>query len=694
MTETARTLTFVGVAALSLVVAWFATPPVDITPDQLVKARLGQELFPEFTNPSDPTSIRVVSFDEARAEPRIFAVEFKNGLWTIPSHHSYPADGATRLAKTAASSIGIKRDEFRSASKEDHEELGVVDPLDADSGRLKGRGQRITLSKGETGLVDLIIGKQVRDRPGYYYVRLPSEDSTYVAKIDIDLSTKFADWVETDLLKANRDTFAQIEIDNYSINADGGPAKIVPGEIVKLDRAKSADPWKLEGLDEKTEEVDTTKVNDMVSTLDDLKLVGVRPKPKGLNADLTIDKEFVQNQLELQVLLGDMRSRGFEVGPSREDQTQPRLYSRQGELNVATNEGVVYTLRFGEIFSGDGSEVESGIEADKKKADAAKEDKEKEGEGEKKDEKDATAGKQSSRYLFVSTSFDEKYLGDKPIEPERPAGLPEEPVKKPRKGAVKSKAAPRIRSKKAAGNSKKKAAVEEEADKTEEEPEDGAKSEEEKSDEPKSGEKKVEECGPPSIDDQEKKDDEKKEDEKKDDSPQADAKEGDDAKKEPAADAPAEKAADDAEKPVVTPGDGEAKPKTPEQLKKDYDTLKEKYDADLKAYEAKVKTGEEKVEELNRRFGEWYYVISAESFNKLHLSRKELVKEKAAAADAKPKTGEQPAGDESAPADPTDKPESDAPEESSAKPDEKSKDEKSDDAGEKPEAKAEKEEKP
>jgi hypothetical protein len=50
------------------------------------------------------------------------------------------------------------------------------------------------------------------------------------------------------------------------------------------------------------------------------------------------------------------------------------------------------------------------------------------------------------------------------------------------------------------------------------------------------------------------------------------------------------------------------------------------------------------VEELNARFGDWYYVISAENFNKLHLARKELVKEKGKPGDDK-KTEKTPARD-------------------------------------------------
>ncbi|MSR57945.1 MAG: DUF4340 domain-containing protein [Planctomycetaceae bacterium] len=623
MNETARTITFAAVAAVSVAVAWFATPPIDLTPDQLANARLGQPFFPEFTDANAPTSIRVVSFDEARAEPRVFAVEYKKDsetgkdLWTIPSHHDYPADGTAMLAKTAASTLGIKRDEFRSASKEDHEELGVIDPLSRDDTRLKGRGQRITLGKGETVLVDLIIGKPAKGRetePGatgkYHFVRVPTEDSTYVARLDINLSTKFSDWVETNLLKVKNDQLSEIVLDNYSIRTDGTRKALVEAADVKLDRAKSGEPWKLAELDEKVEELDNTKINEIVGAITDLKLVGVRPKPKGLRADLTLDPAFVQNQFEVQILVNEMKARGFEILADREDETQPRLYSREGELHVASNEGVVYELKFGEIVTGNDEEIEIGSNSKTPPDDPADDD------TAKKDPTEPAAGNQSSRYLFIATHFDPKYLGTEPVSPERPAGLPDD------------KPAPTKPTGAKTGSAKKKpaAAAPDKQDADEQ-------TDTEKAD----TEKKEEECRPAAAD--------VESDASAEPAADDEAATGDDADPtddtQPEPQDPADDAAieailaddDPADKPAPT-----EKPRTTAELKKEYEALRGKFDADLRAYESKVDSGRKKVDELNLRFGQWYYVISAENFNKLHFDRKQLVKEKGKTGDGKDPT--------------------------------------------------------
>lgn len=621
MNETRRTGIYVALAAILALVAWWASPPLEITPQELVAAKIGTTFYPDF-KANEATAIRVVGFDEAKATQQTFGVMFQNGKWTIPSHHNYPADGEKRLAETAASVMHIKREELAVGgdSEQNHEKLGVVDPLDENPSKLKGRGQRITLSKGQDTLVDLIIGKQLKDRPGYYYIRMPKENTTYVAKLTIDLSTKFADWVETDLLKLNRDDLKEVVLDNSSIDEVKG--RLIEGEIDTLTRDKTADPWKLDGLDDAKEELDTSKINAMLGALDELKLVGVRPKPKGIRPDLSIDREFVKRQTDLDLLQRDLQARGFVLTLDR--QKQLHLYSNEGELAAATNKGVVYTLKFGEVFSGDESEIEIGSnKEDDRKKDGKKEEGDKaDGKDKDKDQAKVNAGKQPSRYLFVTTHFDEKYLGLAPEEPERPEGLPADdsgddaPKIKPKKADKKSKPAPKTPS--------------DDEPATDEAPPTGDGSPDET---PKS-EKGDDQCAPPSAEDDEPDpaaaDAAEKKPAAKGKDPQEDEDEEKEAAKDkpPAGDAGVDEEKDDPAAPKAKPAAEEKPPKKPEELKKEYDTKLKKYKSDLKAHEEKIAAGKKQVDELNARFNDWYYVISAENFSKLHLSRKDLVKEK------------------------------------------------------------------
>ena len=284
MNETTRTLTYVGIAVAALIAAFVAdrtSQPTVLTGYENV----GEEFYPEFADPTQARSLRVVSYNEDSATLKVFNVEFKDGVWKIPSHHDYPADAEAELAETAASVVGVVRGALESRRKSDHERFGVIDPLDESNTNLKGRGQRLTLSnEGGSPLVDFIIGKAVPEQAGEFYVRKVDEDSVYRTKLKIDLSSEFSDWIEPDLLKVERDRLMEIIVNKYSI--DEGKRRIVNRELSTLTRKKSTDPWELKGLNKETEKVNTADVNQMVNTLDDLKIQGIRPKPAGIASEL------------------------------------------------------------------------------------------------------------------------------------------------------------------------------------------------------------------------------------------------------------------------------------------------------------------------------------------------------------------------------------------------------------------------
>ncbi len=357
MNESKRTLVFVGVAVVSLIAAVIAAPR---TQDPLADLKLGEEFYPEFADSTAASSLAVVVYNDETSRRQQFIVENENGVWRIPSHNNYPADGAQRLANTAASLIGVKRDAFQSRSAADHAALGVIDPQLEDSSKLKGRGDRLTLkdAQGET-LVDFIIGKQVEGRDGYYYVRKADNDATYISKLDIDLSTKFADWVETDLLKLKRDELVKITINDYEVDETTG--SVSDNELSEIVREKPADPWKLLNIDEETEDTNVTRVNAMITAMDSLKLIGVRPKPDALKEDLKLGQDAVpktqQEFVMKQQAYGDMMSKGFFI-------SNKGLLSNEGELVATTKNGVEFVLRFGEIFTGSDLEIEAGIEGD------------------------------------------------------------------------------------------------------------------------------------------------------------------------------------------------------------------------------------------------------------------------------------------------------------------------------------------
>ena len=543
------TFGYVGVAVACLaftgLMEWSTHPP------KIEEfGKVGQEFYPEFTDPTLASGLEVFVFDEEEVRARDFKVAKQpNGLWVIPSHHNYPADAEERLAKTASSIIGIKRGALVTRWNADHGRYGVINPkqdsLNVED--VEGVGKRLILRKEDDSvLADFIIGDQVDDKTDEYYVRHPEEDEVYIAKLEIDLSTKFTDWIDDKLFDFSSGDVLQLDINDYVFD----DRTITESIVTKLSRDEPwGSDWTMEAVDPKTmatqnaldpatQEVETQKISDALNALSGLEVVGVRPKQKGLTPDLKLDREYLRMQAQLQMLQEDLLARGFALQPGDTNDTFS-LISREGELIAGTAEGLRYQMYFGRVFTGSQEELEIGFGDSDADADAA--DTPEAGAENEQANDDADASGKPGRYLFVRVSFDETLLdgpASAPIEPEKPA---------------------RLRELEAAEKEQDTADDETTEDTTEEATEDTA---------------------------------------------------ADDAA-----------AADEA-----TPEKSEL-----EILREEYEAAQSQYQSDLRDYESrqeKIKTGEEKAEEINRRFAEWYYVIPGESFEKLEVSRADLIKVK------------------------------------------------------------------
>jgi hypothetical protein len=368
MSEKKKTLSYAAVAILLAAFA-LATAPRKLTPDAFFDR--GEAFFPEFQDPNAATTLEVVEFDEATASASPFKVTNQKGKWTIPSHHNYPADGKERLAKTAAGVIGIHKDDVRSDNIADHEACGVIDPLDEKVTTLKGRGKRVTI-KGEKDqvLADLIVGRPVPEREGFRFVRLPGQKRVYAVRMDIDISTKFEDWIERDLLLVERDKIGELVLEDYSIDERTFFVDLRDRVVLSKREGK----WEMERI-AAGQEVDESKVNALLTAVDELNIVGVRPKPAGLSRSLRrVEGGLMITQSELLSL----QSRGYYFA------RDGRLLSNEGELRVRTSEGITYTLRFGEIVYGRGEAVTAGTEASD----------------------DESSGAAENRYLFITADYD------------------------------------------------------------------------------------------------------------------------------------------------------------------------------------------------------------------------------------------------------------------------------------------------
>ncbi len=384
--EMRKTLVFVVAAALMSGAA--IIPMADRASRPEAFDDQGRKFFDDF-DPNAATTLEVIDYDPATAQVLPFKVTNKAGRWVIPSHYDYPADAKQRLVDTATGVIGLTKDSIRSDRVDDHEAFGVIDPLDTKATSLKGIGKRVTLKDGsEKVLADFIIGKEVKDHPDQRYVRVPGQKRSYGVNVKVDLSTRFADWIETNLLKLTATAVRRIVIDHQGFDPNGGP---LPGDKIVLERKDSSSPWTVSDLAE-GKEPNTETLLALSNALGDLKIAGIRPKPEGLTADLKEAPGEVKPSTRQSWL--SMVNKGFYL-------TRDGLFSNKGVVTIATDEGVVYTLRYGEVVFATGNELSAGTEPTKQAKGLAKAT---------KDPAKGAEGTSEGRYLFATASFDPALL--------------------------------------------------------------------------------------------------------------------------------------------------------------------------------------------------------------------------------------------------------------------------------------------
>ena len=335
--ESRITVAFVGVALVLVVAAWATSPRLE-TPANL--ADRGTRFFPGFTDPQSAASLEVFEFNQAAFAAQPLKVVNQDGRWTIPSHYGYPADGSEKLATTAAALIALTKDDIASENAGDHERCGVIDPLDETISNSKGRGTRVMVrGRDESVLADIIIGAPVEGRDQMRYVRVPGQTRTYVSRVGaLSISTKVDDWIERDLLQVNRDDIDGIAIQHFLVSS--GRDNVSDGERLLL-RRQRPDVWILTGS-APGQRLNTFSMNLLVTTLDELAIADVRPKPPGLAAALAGTGAARMSSADA----ADLETKGFLT--TRDGGLVPV----GGEVFVRTDSGIAFQLRFGDIVHG------------------------------------------------------------------------------------------------------------------------------------------------------------------------------------------------------------------------------------------------------------------------------------------------------------------------------------------------------
>ncbi len=400
MTEGVKTLIYVGAALVVGLMAFVSRPrPIEVALDEMI----GSPLFANFEDPSQAASMEFVRYDSEMGELRNFRVarDRQSGAWTIPSHAGYPADAEQRMRDAALMLVDLRVLGIASQVPGDHALLGVLEP---DRERLRlgddGVGQLLTFedAKGER-LAGVIVGRTVRGDEEQRFVRVPGQDVVYVVRIDPgQLSTRFQDWIERDLLQLTAWDIEDVTVKNYAVERDLGRAALIRDfdftarqednewKLVELTRHRDGKPRTFTELAE-DEELHEENLDALKNAVDGLRIVDVHRKPRGLGRDLKAGADFLKDDASVK----DLQDRGFYPHGSGDT---AELFSAHGEVHVGMKDGVQYILRFGETVADTGDEPTEGL----------------------------------NRYLFVTARVDMDKFPQPELEevPELPSGVQEE----------------------------------------------------------------------------------------------------------------------------------------------------------------------------------------------------------------------------------------------------------------------------
>lgn len=326
--------------------AWLISPqPIDVDIPEIedrhfgIDLEAGEDALEWFGKVG---TVEVATWDEERSAAEAITVtrsddKERPDAWVIASRFNYPADGDGKVGKVVAQIVGVSKAQQVTSDPIRHADLGVIDPTAEGSFEDTGRGTRVTIKDRQGGdLVDVVIGDQVPDTDGYYYVREAGENEVFTGQLAVkdpdskgragrfSISSRFIDWVEPNPFGIKKADVRQLQVHNYSIDPQKGTFE---GEMqsAQLVKPKSADSWDSDTVPE-GHEVDGTEVDKIVQKLSYLRLADVAQVPP-----------FAQ-ELQLQ-------NAGFYIG--RQGGQVAIQASKEGSMTAQLKNGFRYSFFFG-----------------------------------------------------------------------------------------------------------------------------------------------------------------------------------------------------------------------------------------------------------------------------------------------------------------------------------------------------------
>lgn len=393
MTESLKTTLFVATALVLALVAYFTSPAYRESKESLTQQSPYKNVEPE----------KIARLEIVPPDGNVFRIELAGDQWVIPSHSYYPADPKERLAKTAGAISGVVLESIAAETEDLHAKMGVLDPETPRSTDEKTSpeavGTRVKIFSQDNpnaAVADLVVGKEVQDKPGYRYVRLANDDkvrdTVYVANLEnLDATTKFSDWIDAKLIPSGNATKVEI-LEKSAESGQFAPTVTLTKEDFK---------WALPGLQE-GETTNESKASTLVSNIQGLQIVDARSVPH-----ILASTDDPREQQVVQINRGVVEDFGFSINK------QGVIDSKSNNVVLEHDDGLVYTLHVGNTRPKTKPDVAKKVEGaggEPAKADSKKEAGPTDDAGQQDSTKEESSKAEEERYLVVSVAFDESRI--------------------------------------------------------------------------------------------------------------------------------------------------------------------------------------------------------------------------------------------------------------------------------------------
>ena len=354
MSELVKSIILVVVTVVVAVMAVSSIPRNSGTDFSKIR---NKELFPA-VDVDQVQTVRIVKYD-GLATNTFEITKTGRGEWVVPSKSKYPADNSAQVRKLINFLPALRVTNIASDREADKEKYGVIEPREAiENLGQKNVGTLVELvGNGEELLASAVIGAKVAGDEEKSFVVKPGEPHIYVVELDQRvLSTEFKQWINNFLLNLDRSEIKSLRIQRVdSVNSSNDPSDRKVNYEYDLLMQQKLNKWSIgslttfdaeqkpEAIDVETVNLQVKRLNEFVTSLDNLLILNAEPKPPGLTSDVLLDAEYI-GKTNTQI---ELKQHGFFVVPDGTSKVQ--IVSKGGEVTVTKNDGIDLVLRFGDF---------------------------------------------------------------------------------------------------------------------------------------------------------------------------------------------------------------------------------------------------------------------------------------------------------------------------------------------------------